>query len=65
MQFYGNWDTASGGIRRRDVHNLPSKLIDVLAECLGVDDSQFRKWTFEAVHKEGPEYVYLTITEHR
>lgn len=65
MQFYGNWDTQDGGIRRRDVHNLPSKLIDVLAECLGVDDSQFRKWAFEAIQKVGSEYAYITITEHR
>jgi hypothetical protein len=65
MMFYGNWDTLDGGIRRRDVHNLPSKLIDVLATCLGVDDSQFRKWAFEAIHKDGPEHVHITITDYR
>ncbi len=63
IEFIGNWDTKDGLPRRRDVHNLPSKLIDVLAASLGVDDSQFTQWEFKAIHTERHEYVLLKITD--
>ncbi len=65
MTFYGRWLTQDGLPRRRDVHNLPSKLIDVLAACLGVDDGVFARWEFEPVHTERSEYVTVEITDFR
>lgn len=62
LTFYGNWDNADKSPRRRDAHNFASKLLDVLADALCIDDSQFRPLTIDAVHKSGNEYVVAVIS---
>lgn len=62
ITFYGHWDNKDGSPYKRDTHNFWSKLADVLADCLGIDDSQFRPQVLDCVHKEGKEHVVVEIS---
>lgn len=65
MFFHANWDNQDGTPKRRDVHNYISKLADVLAAAVQIDDSQFVSWKIEQVQDTENEFADVTIRDCR
>lgn len=63
LHFHGRWKDANNKLRRRDHLNYASVLIDVLCDCLGIDDSQVVHWKdLIKIHKPTPpEYIVVTL----
>lgn len=61
MYIYGAWLTKSGKTVRADVHNRMSTLIDIVCQCLGIDDSLVFSLHLEKVpHHESYASVLFT-----
>lgn len=61
VELFARWETASGGIRKRDGHNYIPALIDLVCAALGIDDSQIFDWRGpRKIHRDtSREYAVL------
>lgn len=62
MHCYGNWESASGVIRRRDCDNLEKPLKDALFAALGLDDCHEFRMVRDKRESE-QEYIHVILCE--
>jgi Holliday junction resolvase RusA-like endonuclease len=64
VEYFGNWHTKEGKVRKADGMNLDKLLYDAISERLGVDDSRFFKWSGEKIQSD-TDYCMVKIKEIR